>query len=102
METSHRRKNQKGKDLSLHIFSFFFFFFGMCTVSPSQQGVPNIHLPNLLFKVLIDNEEDSQTFDSRVSPLVGAATHESNVWVMSDKGRKREKQIANHLVLKHI
>jgi hypothetical protein len=27
------------------------------------------------------NEEDSQTFDRRVSPLVGAAAHESNVWV---------------------
>jgi hypothetical protein len=35
-------------------------------------------------------EEDSQTFDRRVSPLVGAAAHESNAWVLSDKGRKRE------------
>jgi hypothetical protein len=48
------------------------------------------------------NEEDSQTFDRRVSPLVGTATHESNVLVLSDKGRKRENQIANHLVLEHI
>jgi hypothetical protein len=48
------------------------------------------------------NEEDSQTFDRRVSPLVGAATHESNVWVLKDKGRKRENQIANNLVLEHI
>jgi hypothetical protein len=47
-------------------------------------------------------EEDSQTFDRRVSPLVGVATHESNVWVLSDNGSKREKQIANHLVLEHI
>jgi hypothetical protein len=48
------------------------------------------------------NEEDSQTFDHRISPLVGAATHESNVWVLSDKGRKKEKQITNNLVLEHI
>jgi zinc transporter ZupT len=26
-----------------------------------------------------------------VSPLVGAATQESNVWVLSVKGRKKEK-----------
>jgi hypothetical protein len=37
------------------------------------------------------NEENSQTFDRCVSPLVGAAAYESNVWVLSDKGRKREK-----------
>jgi hypothetical protein len=46
-------------------------------------------------------EEDSLTFDCRVSPLVGAAAHESNVWVLLDKGRKREKN-ENHLVLKRI
>jgi hypothetical protein len=38
------------------------------------------------------NEEDSQTFDRRVWPLVGAATHESNVWILSDKGRKGENK----------
>jgi mRNA-degrading endonuclease HigB of HigAB toxin-antitoxin module len=37
------------------------------------------------------NEENSATFDRRVSPLVGAATHESNVWVLSVKGRKIRK-----------
>jgi hypothetical protein len=37
------------------------------------------------------NEENSPTFDRRVSPLVGAATQESNVWVLSVKGRKKEK-----------
>jgi hypothetical protein len=36
-------------------------------------------------------EENSPTFDRRVSPLVGAATQESNVWVLSVKGRKKEK-----------
>jgi hypothetical protein len=40
---------------------------------------------------LLSNEENSPTFDRRVSPLVGAATHESNVWVSSVKGRKKEK-----------
>jgi hypothetical protein len=49
-----------------------------------------------------DNEENSPTFDRRVSPLVGAATHKSNVWVLSVKGRKKEKYIAYHLVLEHI
>jgi hypothetical protein len=48
------------------------------------------------------NEETSPTFDRRVSPLVGAATQESNVWVLSVKGRKKEKYIAYHLVLEHI
>jgi hypothetical protein len=48
------------------------------------------------------NEENSPTFDRRVSPLVGAATQESNVWVLSVKGRKKEKLIAYHLVLEHI
>jgi hypothetical protein len=51
---------------------------------------------------LQNNEEDSLTFDCRVSLLDGAATHESNVWVLSDKGRNIEKQIANHMVLEHI
>jgi hypothetical protein len=37
------------------------------------------------------NEENSPIFDRRVSPLVGAATQESNVWVLSVKGRKKEK-----------
>jgi hypothetical protein len=37
------------------------------------------------------NEENSLTFDRPVSPLVGAATHKSNVWVLSVKGRKKEK-----------
>jgi hypothetical protein len=37
------------------------------------------------------NEENSPTCDRRVSPLVGAATQESNVWVLSVKGRKKEK-----------
>jgi hypothetical protein len=37
------------------------------------------------------NKENSLTFDRCVSPLVGTAAHESNVWVLSDKGRKREK-----------
>jgi hypothetical protein len=40
------------------------------------------------------NEGDSQTFDHRVLPLVGAAAHESNIWVLSDKvreGRKKTK-----------
>jgi hypothetical protein len=37
------------------------------------------------------NEENSPTFDRRVSPLVGAATQESNVWFLSVKGRKKEK-----------
>jgi hypothetical protein len=37
------------------------------------------------------NEENSPTFDRRVLPLVGAATQESNVWVLSVKGRKKEK-----------
>jgi hypothetical protein len=37
------------------------------------------------------NEENSPTFDRRVSPLVGAATQESNVWVLSVKGRKKDK-----------
>jgi hypothetical protein len=37
------------------------------------------------------NEENSPTFDRRVSPLGGAATQESNVWVLSVKGRKKEK-----------
>jgi hypothetical protein len=37
------------------------------------------------------NEENSPTFDRRVSPLVGAATHKSNVWVLSVKGGKKEK-----------
>jgi hypothetical protein len=35
------------------------------------------------------NEENSPKFDRRVSPLVGAATQESNVWVLSVKGRKK-------------
>jgi hypothetical protein len=39
----------------------------------------------------LNNEETSPTFDRRVSPLVGTATHESNVWVLSVKGRKKEK-----------
>jgi hypothetical protein len=38
-----------------------------------------------------NNEENSPTFDRRVSPLVGAATQESNVWVLSVKGRKKNK-----------
>jgi hypothetical protein len=38
-----------------------------------------------------NNEENSPTFDRRVSLLVGAATQESNVWVLSVKGRKKEK-----------
>jgi hypothetical protein len=38
-----------------------------------------------------NNEENSPTFDRRVSPLVSAATQESNVWVLSVKGRKKEK-----------
>jgi hypothetical protein len=37
------------------------------------------------------NEENSPTFDRRVSPQVGAATQESNVWILSVKGRKKEK-----------
>jgi hypothetical protein len=37
------------------------------------------------------NEENSPSFDRRVSPLAGAATQESNVWVLSVKGRKKEK-----------
>jgi hypothetical protein len=37
------------------------------------------------------NEENSPTFDRRVSLLVGAATQESNVWVLSVKERKKEK-----------
>jgi hypothetical protein len=37
------------------------------------------------------NEENSPTFDCRVSPLVGAATQESNVWVLSVMGRKKIK-----------
>jgi hypothetical protein len=37
------------------------------------------------------NEENSPTFDRQVSPLVGAATQEFNVWVLSVKGRKKEK-----------
>jgi hypothetical protein len=41
----------------------------------------------------IRNEEDSQTFDCRVSPLVGAAAHESNVWVLFDKERKEENKL---------
>jgi hypothetical protein len=40
---------------------------------------------------LLDNEENSPTFDRRISPLVGAATQESNVWVLSVMGRKKEK-----------
>jgi hypothetical protein len=36
------------------------------------------------------NEENSPTFVRRVSPLAGAATQESNVWVLSVKGRKKE------------
>jgi hypothetical protein len=42
-------------------------------------------------KELTHNEENSPTFDRRVSPLVGAATQESNVWVLSVKGRKKQK-----------
>jgi hypothetical protein len=38
------------------------------------------------------NEQDSPTFDRRVWQLVGAAAHESNVWVLSDKGRKGENK----------
>jgi hypothetical protein len=41
--------------------------------------------------ILALNEENSPTFDRRVSPLVGVATQESNVWVLSVKGRKKEK-----------
>jgi hypothetical protein len=47
----------------------------------------NAQIPLLTFV----NEENSPTFDRRVSPLVGAATQESNVWVLSVKGRKKEK-----------
>jgi hypothetical protein len=43
------------------------------------------------FQTCSNNEKNSPTFDRRVSPLVGAATHESNVWVLSVKGRKKEK-----------
>jgi hypothetical protein len=43
------------------------------------------------YGLVIINEENSPTFDRRVSPLVGAATQESNVWVLSVKGRKKEK-----------
>jgi hypothetical protein len=53
---------------------------------------------NSFAKEPMSNEEYSPTFDRRVSPLVGAATPESNVWVLSVKGRKKEKQIAYHLV----
>jgi hypothetical protein len=38
-----------------------------------------------------NNEENSPTFNRRVSPLVAAATQESNVWVLSVKGRKKDK-----------
>jgi hypothetical protein len=48
-----------------------------------------IHTSSLLMFTF--NEENSPTFDRRVSPLVGAATQESNVWVLSVKGRKKEK-----------
>jgi hypothetical protein len=34
-----------------------------------------------------------QLIAARVSPLVGAAAHESNVWVLSDKGRKVENNL---------
>jgi hypothetical protein len=37
------------------------------------------------------NEENSQTFDRCVSPLVGAAAHKSNFWVLSDKGKEESK-----------
>jgi hypothetical protein len=39
--------------------------------------------------IVTGNEENSPTFDRRVSPLVGAATQESNVWVLSVKGRRK-------------
>jgi hypothetical protein len=42
---------------------------------------------------LLDNEENSPTFDRRISPLVGAATQESNVWVLSVMGRKKENKM---------
>jgi hypothetical protein len=51
---------------------------------------------DLIFGIFIPktfnfNEENSPTFNRRVSPLVGAATQESNVWVLSVKERKKEK-----------
>jgi hypothetical protein len=55
--------------------------------SPPGLGIPIL----LFFECFSDNEENSPTFDRRVSPLVGAATQESNVWVLSVKGRKKEK-----------
>jgi hypothetical protein len=48
-------------------------------------------MQRLFFGPQVTNEENSPTFDRRVSPLVGAATQESNVWVLSVKGRKKEK-----------
>jgi hypothetical protein len=40
---------------------------------------------------VITSGEDSRTFDRRVSLLVCTAAHMSNVWVLSDKGRKRKQ-----------
>jgi hypothetical protein len=37
------------------------------------------------------NEENSPTFDRRVSPLVRAATQGSNVWVLSVEGKEERK-----------
>jgi hypothetical protein len=46
---------------------------------------------NVLAMCERSNEENSPTFDRRVLPQVGAATQESNVWILSVKGRKKEK-----------